>query len=654
MVLYGYAGKSLDVDLSTGKIVKRDIDPQFARHYIGGMGFGCKILFDEVGPEVEPFSEENIVIFANGPLTGTRAPCSGRTEITTKSPLTGHIGTGNTGGIWGTLLKRAGFDMILIRNKARKPVYLWIDNNVVELKQASHLWGKDTRVTSDIICQESGTSPSETSVLAIGPAGENLVRYACTVNEYYHIAARGGAGAIMGAKQLKAIAVTGSGAIKVARPDEFRAAAREARERLLTSVKKAANARGDVIPSGIESYQARSCFPHKNYQTGVLPDWVKNIGPDTAMKYVTRKEGTCYACPISCFNLVEVKEGKYAGTKIGRGHHPGVVIEWGGKCAISNLPAIWRCKQLCGELGMDEVSSSGVIAFAMELFQWGIITPKDTDGIELTWGNEDATIQMLHKIASRDGFGDVLAEGSVKAAEIIGRGAKKYAMTMKGMELMSADPRSGTRGWIFGNLTNPRGGDNVKGTHFMADKYNPNWWVDEFDMFEDVKEHIYSVSPEVTPSTWEGKALMCKWFEDLYSILNALGLCFFPSGFNLALGPTHISKLFSTCTGWDTAPRDIMKLGERVFNLLKAYPTRQCLDRKDDHLPNRFYTEPLPEGSAKGAVLSRDTIDQLLDEYYGLRGWDRKSGLPTEEKLVELGLDSLVNDLRKLGKLPKK
>jgi aldehyde:ferredoxin oxidoreductase len=221
------------------------------------------------------------------------------------------------------------------------------------------------------------------------------------------------------------------------------------------------------------------------------------------------------------------------------------------------------------------------------------------------------------------------------------------------MELMSADPRSGTRGWIFGNLTNPRGGDNVKGTHFLADYYNPNWWVDEFDMFDDVKKGIYSVSPEVTPSTWEGKALMCKWFEDLYSILNALGLCFFPSGFNLALGPTHISKLFSAGTGWDTTPQDIMKLGERLFNLLKAYPTRQCLDRKDDHLPGRFYTEPLPEGPARGTVLSRETVDQLLDEYYGLRGWDKKSGLPTEEKLLELGLGSLVDDLRKLGKLPK-
>ncbi|MFC1908935.1 aldehyde ferredoxin oxidoreductase family protein [Chloroflexota bacterium] len=652
MVLNGY-GKILDVDLSTGNIEKRDITLQFAREFIGGMGFGCKILYDEVGTDVDPLGSDNIVVFSNGPLTGTNAPCSGRTEITTKSPLTGRIGTGNTGGVWGTYLKHAGFDVIVVRKQAEKPVYLWIDDDVVEIREASHLWGKDTWETSNRLRQELAPSlTAHISVLAIGPAGENLVKYACPLNDYYHAASRSGAGAVMGAKKLKAIAVRGTGSVEIARPEEFREAAREARERILASDR--ATRMPGVPEDPRVAYLEQGCLPGKNYQTGILPQWLETRTAEMARKYYTKKDGTCYACPISCFNLVEVHEGKYAGLKENRGLMPGLVMDWGAKCAIDNMPAIWKCKELCQHLGMDYVSASGSISFATELFQRGIINTKDTDGVDLEWGNEDAVMQMLHKIAFRDGFGDVLAEGSVRAAERIGKGAEHYVMTIKDMEMMLPDPRIGNRGWIFGSLTNPRGGDNVKNTHCHADKYNPNWWVDKFDMFKDVKAAIYSVPPQEISNTWEGKPMMCKWFEDLYSVINALGVCFFPAGFRLAVGPTHLSKLFSACTGWDTTPQDMMKYGEKIFTLLKAYTIRHGLTRKDDTWPDRFYTEPLPEGPAKGAVLSRDTIEQLLDEYYKLRGWHQATGLPPREKLIELGLPDIADELLKMGKLPER
>jgi len=655
MTLYGY-GKILDVDLSTEEIVRRDVDPAFAREYIGGMGFSCKILYDEVGPDVDPFDPGNLLIFANGPLTGTIAPCSGRTEVTTKSPLTGSIGTGNTGGMWGTRLKHAGFDVIVIRNKANIPVYLWIDDDVVELRGATHLWGKDTTSTTDMLCQElDPLIPSKISVLTIGPAGENLVRYACPINDYHHAAARTGAGAVMGAKKLKAIAVRGTGAVKIAQHKEFKEAVREARARLQESASKRTHTHDNVVRNVIQDNQARGCWPHKNFQTGVIPQhWVNNLDRDAAMEFYTKKEGTCYSCPISCFNLVEVNDGKYRGVKVSRGTHPGVVSEWAGKCAINTLPAIWKCKEVCHQLGMDYVSAAGTIAFAMELFQRGIITAKDTDGLELDWGDEDRVVQMLHNIAFREGFGDVLAEGSAKAASRIGKGAEHYVMTIKGLEKMSSDPRSAMKGWIIGDLVNPRGGDNLKNTHFQADYYNPNWWINKFDMPEDVKKRIYSVPPEEISSTWEGKPLMCKWFEDLYSVLNALGLCFFPSGFNLALGPTHLSKMFSACTGWKTSPEDITKLGEKVFTVMKAYTIRQGMTRQDDTWPDRFYNEPLPEGPAKGMILSREIINQVLDEYYELRGWDKRFGLPTEQKLSELGLRDIANDLIERGKLEGK
>jgi len=652
MNLFGY-GKVLNVNLSTGKIVKNDIDPRFAHDFIGGMGFSCKILYDEVGTEVDPLGPDNIVVFANGPLTGTHTPCSGRTEVTTKSPLTGSIGTGNTGGVWGAKLKHAGFDVLVVRGQSQKPVYLWINDETAEIHDAGHLWGKDTQITSDILSEELNKSSSlKVSVLAIGPAGENLVKYACPVNDYHHVAARCGAGAVMGVKKLKAIAVHGSGTVNIARPQEFREVTKESREHLLAAVRASGmpGAPKEVREADFE----RGCLPAKNFQTGVLPRWLETRTGEIAQSYVTGKESTCYACPMSCFTLVEVNEGKYAGVKVTRGTMPGVVFNWGAKCAIENLPAIWKCKELCQQLGMDYESTGCCIAFAMELFQRGLITKRDTDGLELSWGNEDAIVPMVQKIAFREGFGNILAEGSSKAAELIGKDAKKYAFTIKGLEMgMLPDPRAGGRGWLFGSLTNPRGGDNVKNTHFYAEQYNPNWWLDKFDIFEDVKQKIYNVPPEEVSYTWQGKALLGKWFEDLYSAINALGFCFFPSGLRLAWGPTFISRLFSACTGRDTSPRDIMRFGEKVFTILKAYNVRQGLTRKDDSWPDRFFSEPLPEGPAKGSMLSRDTIEQMLDEYYELRGWDKKTGLPGAEKLNELGLHDIATDLQKLGKLPR-
>jgi len=651
--LHGY-GNLLDIDLSAGAIRKKAITPEFAREYIGGMGFSCKILYDEVGIDVDPLGPDNIVVFANGPLSGTTAPCACRTEITNKSPLTGSIGSGNTGGLWGALLKHAGFDVVIIRGKAEKPVYLWIDNDKVEIRQADHLWGKDTKETSDALIGELDPSrQSRISVLTIGPAGENLVRYACPLNDYHHCAARGGSGAVMGSKKLKAIAVRGTGAVEIANPVEFQEAVRETRERLMLA-DKAATRHDAPSPSARKRFVEKGGLSVYNYQRGIIPNFIETRGIDIARKYITRKDGTCHACPISCFDLAEVKEGKYAGTQAGRGAATGITHSWGANCGIDNLPAIWKCKELCQRFGIDYCSAAGNIAFAMELFQRGIIDKNDTDGVELSWGNEDAIIHMLHKIALREGFGDVLADGSVKAAARIGRGAEQYVMTVKGMELSSLDPRSGSKGWVFGDLTNPRGGDNVKSTHCFAEQYNPNWSFDEYDMFDDVRAKIFCVPPEEVSSTWEGKPLYCRWFEDLYSILNAVGICFAMSGSRLSLGPNYLSGLFSACTGQDTTPQEIMKLGEKVFTLLKAYTIRQGLTRKDDTFPDRFFTEPLPDGPAKGAVLSRDTIEQLLDEYYELRNWDIRTGLPTKEKLLDMGLDYLVTDLLELGRLPDK
>ncbi len=633
-------GKRLDIDLSAGEIKKSDIDPEFARNFIGGMGFSCKILYDEVGPEVDPLGPDNLLIIANGALTGTNAICADRTEITTKSPLTGHLGSGNTGGSWGAYLKRAGFDLIVIRGEAKNPVYIWINDSEVKIRDASCLWGKNTYETTNILGQELNPSaPSQLKVLAIGPAGENLVKFACPMNDYYHCAARCGAGAVMGAKKLKAIAVHGTGIITSVRPKEFQEAVKKARERYY-ECEEAIDMFGHQDRHRNDDTQLTLNFavPGKNFQTGVLPDWIETRGERVMRKYVTGLLGVCHACPAMCSYGAEVREGKYAGLKVNRALHTGLLSDFGAKCAIDNIPAIWKCKQACNELGLDYGSAAGVIAFAMELYQRGIITREETDGADLTWGNEDAVVELIYKIAMREGMGDILAEGSARAAKKFGKGAEKYVMAAKGMELLAPELRSAAKGFVFGYLTNPRGGDNLKTTHFATEScHGEGWWVDEFDMFEDVKRKVYGMPAKEVPSTWEGKPMLTKWFEDLYSAANALGICFFPVGLGV-VGPNHFSKLFSSFTGIETTPEDIMRIGENIFTVLKAYIAREGLTRKDDTLPDRFFNEPVSEGPKQGAILSREVIDKVLDEYYELRGWDKATGLPSKERLTELGL----------------
>lgn len=643
----GFTGKELHVDLSAGEITEKETDLEKASYFLGGMGYGSKMLYDEVGTSIDPLGPENIIIFANGPLAGTQAPCSGRTEVTTKSPLTGHIGTGNTGGLWGTMLKRAGYDAVIVRGQARSPVCLSINEEGIELREATHLWGRDAWETSDALQKELDSSA--VSVMAIGQAGENLVRYACPVNDYYHSASRSSAGAVMGAKKLKAIVVQGKKRIPIAHREAFSKAVEEARERIRNS--PGIKEWGNVVSLPVaQFYEKVGCMPGRNFQTGILPQFAETRGLDAARPYLTKRAGACFGCPMPCFNLAEVKEGKYAGLKISSGTFIGAVLPWGSQCAIESLPAIWKCKELCHRFGMDFFSAAGTIAFAMELYQRGILSKKETDGLELNWGDDDAVIQMLHKIALRNGLGNILADGCVRAARQIGRGADRYAMTIKNMEISLTDPRAGTKGWVFGFVTNPRGGDNVKTTHTRADRIEVDCF-DDLDIFPSVKEQIYGKPPRSTPFSWEGKLALAKWFEDLCSAVNALGICIFPVTSALALGPTHLSKLLSACTGWDLTPADLLRIGERIFNLQRTYLVREGLTRKDDLFPERFYTEPLPEGPSQGNILSKEGFEHLLDEYYELRGWNQETGCPSKEKLLELELNGVVTELERLGKL---
>jgi len=654
------SGKIIKVDLSRKQVAVVDLGEKVVQNFLGGLGLGIKILYDEVGPSVDALSPDNVIIIAPGSLSGTSAPTNGRTQVVTKSPLTGILGTGNFGGFWGPRLKRAGFEAIVIRGKSDKPVYLWVEDDIAEVRNAEHIWGKDCWETSDILKEELGNN---VSVLSIGPAGENLVRFACPVIDYYHAAGRSHAGCVMGSKKLKAIAVSGTKEVPIADPKKFKDAVRETIDRI-TSYPERKQRKELKVGSFVEigSLVKSGIISGRNFQTASLPPdndlWHV---PESVVPYLTTGK-FCYNCPMSfgCDLVANVKTGPYAGLRLG-----GIncfISYWSGYCGIKSFPAMWRCKELCQRYGMDQ---GGSIPFAQELFQKGVLTKEDCGGVELNWGNELAVMEILRKIAYREGIGDLLAEGSARAAKNIGKHAEKCVMAIKGMEIFGSDPRTASMVASLGLVTCLRGADEQTSTSafplwfpFLAEGEGWNrrealrWFVDYLDMFDDVKEEVFGVPLNFAANdagTVEGEAVLVKWLGDLVSVLDSLGLCLIAGVQWPIIGPTHCAKLYSAYTGWQITPRELMKVGERISNLMKAYLVREGFTRKDDDWPARFYEEPMPDGPAEGALLSRDNMNRLLDRYYDLRGWNQKTGLPTKAKLIELDLDYIADELSKVG-----
>jgi len=667
---YGYTGKILNVDLSSKDITVTDLDEQVAKRFLGGLGLGVKILYDEVGPNADAMSPENIVIIAGGPLTGTASPANSRTEVITKSPLTGILGIGNFGGAWGPRLKLAGYDAVVIRGVSDNPVYLWIEDGEAELRSAKHLWGKgkDTWEVTDALKLELG---DDISVLTIGPGGENQVKFACPIADYIHAPGRAGAGCVMGTKKLKAIVVRGTKAVAIAHPEEFEEIVREVNDRIASYPERGFR---PILGSNelLKDCAAEGMLPMRNWQTSFVPPNSEFWGmPGSFAAHMTLEPGCGWNCSLApifgCDLTANVKTGKFKGLRIGGVAYSQPGWDWGAKCEITSFPAMWKCRELANRYGIDEVS--GPISFAMELYERGILTKDELGGIELNWGNEDGVMELMRKITYREGIGDILAEGSVKAAKKIGKGAEKCTVAVKGMDLLYMDPRSwvGYAATHVGTLTCVRGGDDLTSTHTITegvpgwakklgwskDKYL-NWFVSGIDMFDEIKEEVYGSPPRLElleGTTTQGKPALTKWYGELASVINSIGVCLFlVQKFNL-VGPTHLAKLYSSCTGWDMTPREIMKAGERIYNLMKSYIVREGMTRQDDDWPARFYEEPIQGGRAEGAVLSRDDVNKLLDKFYDKMGWDKKTGVPTRDKLLKLDLSDVASDLASRGKL---
>ena len=611
----GYAGKILRVNLSDEKISEEPLDFSFVRSLIGCLGVASKIMLEELDPNVKPFDPRNKLILATGPLTGSTAPAANKSIMISRSPLTNIWGEAIFSANCGIELKRAGYDMLIVEGKADEPVYLSIHNGTTEIRDASGIWGMETFPACDAIKRDLGEM--DAAVICIGPAGEKLVRLASIISDNGRAAGRCGLGAVMGSKNLKAIAAKGSEEIKVANPEMLD----ELRDKIVKTVKKKLKAFSDYGTSrGVASFEEMGNLPIKNWTKGRFPGAEKISGIRMAETILVGRKA-CFACPVACGRYIKITEGPYAPLE-GYGPEYETIAALGSLCMNDNLESIAKANDLCNRLGLDTISVGASIAFAMECYEKGIITKDDTGGIELTWGNHEAIIKMIELMGRREGFGAILGEGSKRAAEKIGKGAERYAMHVKGLELPMHNPyRFKEMGLQY--AVSERGACHLRGFSML-----PARGI----LFPDL-----GLDKRLDGFTIEGKARVVKIMQDACRMVDALGICKFIAFFgNIPL--TSLAELYTAVTGWKTTLEELMKAGERIWMLQRVFNVRMGVKREDDTLPKRFLEEPMAEGAAKGQIVE---LEPMLKEYYVERGLDEE-GRPKKEKLKELNLDFAI------------
>lgn len=631
-MVYGYNGKVLRVDLTRGSISVEELEEDFYRRYFGGTGLIAYYLLKEQRPAVDPLSPENKMVFATGVVTGAPVGGSGRNAIGTKSPLSNAFNTSEVGGYWGAELKRAGYDAVIIEGKAEKPVYLWIQDGKAEIRDAAHLWGKSVGETQEIMRQELGDPGVRTAL--IGPGGEQLVRFACVVNDLSHFAGRGGTGAVMGSKNLKGLAVRGHNPLPMADQKAISDMAKRFRDSIKTHPFLSEYHEIGTL-SGPVGYSSRGGLSVRNFQEGVFPG-VEKLAEEVYMDELGSERDTCYACPIRCKHKVTIEEPYGLTFEHYHGHGPEyeTLVAFGPFCGIDDLQAIACANELCTAYGVDIISCGVTIAFAMECFEKGLITEKDTGGLKLEFGNAEAMVKATEMICQREGFGDVLAEGSLRAAQKIGKGAEQYAMHAKGVEIPMHNPYLKTIVGL-GYALCPTGADHMRSLPYVHNLTKPGPALD-----------MYTPLGILEPSPLEDFSSPAKIRMYIYAIygrtaLDSVGMCYFcGDGYH----PNHITEIVRGVTNWDTTVWEVMKVGERVMNMMQAFNIREGFTREDDRIPERFH-QPLAAGPLKGFKLDKEEFEHAKDIYYGMMGWDER-GIPSRGKLQELGIDWVAEELR--------
>lgn len=629
----GLAGKILRVDLSSCKVREEESEP-YCREFLGARAINSSILLNEVSVKTTWSDPENLLIFGIGALVGTVAPGACRTSIETKNVFNNGKGSANVGGHFGAELKYAGFDHLIIRGKSDRPVYLWVHNGKAELRDASFMWGKTTFETEEELEKEH--APRRIRVACIGPAGENLVRGSGVVCDRAKVAGGSGVGCVMGDKKLKAVVACGEGGvIRVAEPRMFFRAVDEALEKVYGS--PLSNMMRSVTLAG------RWSDPHSpnwdfliSARNGQDDFWdmdkrIRMADPEKGFPKNRKSISACFMCPVGCMPFSEIRDGKYKGTR-GEGFWSNTIMD-AVRLDITDPDGITKAWILANELGLDTDFATSLASWAFECFEKGIITEKDTDGLKLQWGNADAYIKLLKKIAYRQGIGDLLARGVKEASRIIDKGAEDFAIHVKGQD--SIEPFRIPKGWALGVATSPVAGRHLRGTSIGGERFGPKDCTFPANTYDDQARYV----------VWQS---LTKEMEDM------LGICVYVGTWSgaYALEPSDYVSLSNGCLGTSLTEEELFFLARRSYNLEKAFNTLHTdFDRKDDYPPKRFMEEPVKSGPYKGYRCDREKWDKMLDEFYDLHGWDKETGLQTRGTLMELGLKEVADRLEKAGRL---
>jgi len=623
----GYNRKILRIDLTDKKIEVEEPDDFIYRNYLGGAGLSAYYILRELPKGIDPLSPDNMLVIMCSVITGAPIPGASRFTVAGKSPLTNAYGESEAGGWWGPELKQAGYDGIIIKGKSPKPVYIWINDGEVEIKDATKLWGMFTGDSQSAIKEELGDD--KVRVLQIGPGGEKLVRYACITNNLKHFNGRTGMGAVMGSKNLKAIAVKGTKKIDMADEESAKNVLKWLKENY---VYRPHDMHDEGTARLVPALSEGGILPTRNFRDGAFEKAIDISG--TRMKEtILVKRGTCYACSVACKREVEVNDGKYVATKEYGGPEYETVASLGSLCGVGDLNAIAMGNEICNKYTIDTISTGVAIAFAMECYENGILTKDDTNGIDLRFGNASAMVKMTEMIGKREGLGDILAEGVMRASKKIGKGSEKYALHVKGQELPMHEPR-GKRSLVYAYSLSPTGADHMEAPHdvFFELANAENHALSPLGLTESVD--TLDMGPKKIKAF-----IYAKQLDDFY---NSIGMCDFVGA---PIGPFSISKIVEyirAVTGWDTSLWELLKVGERANNMMRVFNNREGFTKDDDTLPQRIFEE-LENGALKGEKIDKAMFEEMRALYYQMQGWD-ENGHPTKAKLAELGLEWLWED----------
>jgi len=634
------SGKILRVNLTT-KVISQESAEKYEERFIGARGVNSWIVFNEVKPETKPLDPENVIAIGVGPLGGTVFPQSCRIAISSKNCLTNGINFTNAGGYFGSELRHAGWSNIVIVGKSEKPVYLYVKDDHAELRDASNLWGKDVWETENVIREDLGDPKIQ--LLTIGPAGENLVPMAIPVTTKTRAPGSGGVGAIMGSKNLKAIAVRGRGETKIADPKRFKVIVDKVRDKLERSEWTKLMRKMGTFELYIELMNNLCCYPYRNTQDDHYPDLDKSPVAPPKWRRSTETWDAEWNSFVHYGSIVyEADEEPYKGLKIIQPKN-NTFYAFATRLDLKSPSAILKIFELLSRYGLDNDQVGVALSWAFECYEKGILTKEDTGGLDLIWGNHEAVIELIEQIAKGEGFGKLLGQGTKRASEVIGKGSGYYSVALKGQD--NLDALRALKAWGFGNVVSLRGGRHLDGC--PCSEFSP-------DTPPELAEKLFGIRTACQPTTYEGKGKLVAWTSKFKAAVDTTGACVFTSLWVSPdhCGPEDYAEALSAATGREMSADEFMEIGERIHNVEKAFNTLHAgFTRKDDYPPLVYMKEPIKSGQFKGELITREGHDKMLDEYYEAKGWDKKTGWQTKETLIKLGLPDVAERLRETRRL---